>query len=306
MDAIHFIFPIISFACVVLNICSLVILYRTLNLQKRRFNCLVLYLSISNTLIGLQALGSAVNYGFVSQGNTTARYTCGIFGIFLRATALFSMYQVFLICVERLNATYTSVKKLMTVLTSDRSVVVGFFLIHCYPVTIWVYNIFQSPPRCVVIPTPLLFVSMDLPVILTMISIGVLYALVIRRLVIQNKTFITTNIPPSQAENRRSKMATMKRYVITLGIIVALNIAIVLPRFSAVVTTLVTGNAEGNSQMLLICTNLLILNPLLDPVIYLLRIRTFRQRLLCCKARYQVRHRIGPMDMPISYNNKLY
>lgn len=301
MEPSFFIFPTLAFACVVLNICSLVILYRTSCLRTRRFNCLVLYLSISNTLIGLQALGSAVNYIFVAVGDIAALYSCGVFGILLRATTLFSLYQVLLICIERLNATFTPSKRALTVLTTDRSVLVGFVLIHCYPVTIWVYDILHDQPRCEVVPTLRLFLSLDLPIVMTMSAFGLIYFIAIRRLMLHLRSQKHTEI----TERKKIKMEKMKRNVVTLGLIVALNISIVLPRFFAVVTTLSSEPTEDMSRILLICTNLLILNPLLDPVIYLFRIRTFRHRLFCCHGDIRVHdNRVGHNEIEAPNENR--
>lgn len=278
-SVVGIIFPLITVLCVVLNATSLVILVRTIHLKKVRFNCLVLYLSISDTLIGLYVLISIINSRFAAQNDRTLIYICTFFGSLTRATSVFSMYQVLLICLERLNATYNTTNSCLKKMTSDLAVAVGFVVLHAYPLAFWIYEIQMTEPACAIMPTTVQLISLDIPAILLTSATVVLYCLIIRGIISRHKKMQSTMQQGQHNSRKGSGAINMRRNVLTLGIIVVCSALIVSPRSIASVTSLITG--KQFASILSVSTYIMVLNPVIDPIIYVLRIKRFRKRLRC-------------------------
>lgn len=273
---IQIIFLLITVLCVVLNATSLVILYRTINLKKVRFNCLVLYLSISDTLIGLYVLVSFTNARLVATNDRTSIYICTFFGSLTRATSVFSMYQVLLICLERLNATYYATNSCLKKMTSDLAVAMGFVVLHAYPLAFWIYEIQMTEPACAIKPTIVHLISLDIPAILLTSATVVLYCVIIKGIISRHKKM--------QISSKSSSVINMRRNGMTLGIFVVCSALIVSPRSIASVTSLIMG--KQFASVMSVFTYIMILNPVIDPIIYVLRIQRFRKllRCYCCVA----------------------
>ena len=258
---------------VVLNVCALVILCTTKNLKRNRFNCLVLYLSVSDTAIGVQTFIKFTINSF-AEGEIQ-KYICSVLGTFSTATTLFSMYQVLLICIERLNATYSVPNTHLKRVTSDRAVIFGFLLFQFYPLAICVYEIVTNETLCFILPTVVNITSIDTPIVAMTTVIIILYILTLLRIKKQQ------NKIRELTETALNRIERMKRNMITLGIIVFVTVTILVPRPIAAIIAFSAQNQMSRS-MLKISTYLLVLNPIVDPLIYVFRIKTFRQRLFCC------------------------
>lgn len=280
VQVVEMIFPLITILCVALNATSLVILCRTINLKKVRFHCLVLYLSISDTLMGLYILIIIINYRFVATNDRTSIYICTFFGSLTRATSIFSMYQVLLICLERLNATYNATNSCLKKMTSDLAVAVGFVVLHAYPLVFWIYESQMTEPTCAIMPTTVQLISLDIPAILLTSATVVLYCLIIRRIISHHKKIQSTTQQGQQYSiSTSNRVINMRRNVMTLGIIVVCSALIVSPRSIASVTSLIMGRQFA--LVLSVSTYMMVLNPVIDPIIYVLRIKRFRKRIKC-------------------------
>lgn len=311
VDWIDIVFPLLTICCIILNACSLVILFRTNILKKKTFSRLLMLLSISDIMIGLEALlHGIILHRFIQLDRNTKEYVCAILTSLSTATLLFSLFQVCLICIERLNATLETPRTTLAHITSNLFIGLGFVVFHLYPLVFRIFEFSQHAPSCDIAPTTSHIFLLDIPAVLLVTVIVALYIIVIIRIMRQhNKIHGTSPVINTGSHQNQSSMAykRMKKNVLTLGIIISISIIAIAPRAIASITSLIMGNNPENIRSVLITTRLMILNPILDPIIYVLRMKKFRQQLpcVCCNSHAFRSNQINAQQVVLGSNQQM-
>ncbi|CAG2249468.1 unnamed protein product [Mytilus edulis] len=238
-----------------------------------KFKTLVLCLSISDIIVVLEFL-SFVIIRYTDNGKDTVEYSCAALKHVMAGTFIFSLYQCFMICLERLNATFATNKRTLHVLTSRRGVCTGSVLIQVVTAVHLVDDITRGHKPCTTpsISEPSFVLVFDLPVLLLCVVIVGVYVVIIFRIIRQQS--INQNLGLG---NTRSADA-MKKSTITLGIIIAVSLVGIMPRVLLAVVSMFTGETFTDFWRTL-SNVLLLLNPLLDPIIYVFCVKEFRDHL---------------------------
>lgn len=311
VDWIDIVFPLLTICCIILNACSLVILFRTNILKKKTFSRLLMLLSISDIMIGLEALlHGIILHRFIQLDRNTKEYVCAILTSLSTATLLFSLFQVCLICIERLNATLETPRTTLAHITSNLFIGLGLVVFHLYPLVFRIFEFSQHAPSCDIAPTTSHIFLLDIPAVLLVTVIVALYIIVIIRIMRQhNKIHGTSPVINTGSHQNQSSMAykRMKKNVLTLGIIISISIIAIAPRAIASITSLIMGNNPENIRSVLITTRLMILNPILDPIIYVLRMKKFRQQLpcVCCNSHAFRSNQINAQQVVLGSNQQM-
>ena len=311
VDWTDIVFPLLTICCIILNACSLVILFRTNILKKKTFSRLLMLLSISDIMIGLEALlHGIILKRFISLDQNKKEYVCAILTSLCTASLLFSLFQVCIICIERFNATLKTPRTTLTQMTSNLFIGLGFVVFHLYPLVFRIVEFSQHAPSCDIAPTTLQIFLLDIPAVLLVTVIVALYIIVIIRILRQhNKIHGTSPVINIGSHQNQPSMAykRMKKNVLTLGIIISISIIAIAPRAIASITSLIMGNNPDNIRSVLITTRLMILNPILDPIIYVLRMKKFRQQLacVCCNSRAFGSNQTHAQQIVLSSNQQM-
>ncbi|CAG2213583.1 unnamed protein product [Mytilus edulis] len=201
-----------------------------------KFKTLVLCLSISDIIVVLEFL-SFVIIRYTDNGKDTVEYSCAALKHVMAGTFIFSLYQCFMICLERLNATFATNKRTLHVLTSRRGVCTGSVLIQVVTAVHLVDDITRGHKPCTTpsISEPSFVLVFDLPVLLLCVVIVGVYVVIIFRIIRQQS--INQNLGLG---NTRSADA-MKKSTITLGIIIAVSLVGIMPRVLLAVVSMFTG-----------------------------------------------------------------
>lgn len=285
MHIIGPVFLVCSFVCCVFNIFSLIILLRTIDLRKKQFYCLALYLSISDAVIGFET----ISFYFINQYTEFTQLpliiTCTILKAFIAGTMIFSLVQVLMICFERLNATLQISNVNLKRITSNKAVGISFIITHLYTFTVPVVEFLQNGNPCDIKSTLLRFLIFDFSVIILTVAIVTIYFLIIVRIVMQNKKMQAFVEPLASKNNSeqdiKESTKRRKKNIITLGFIIIIALTSTMPRFVTSGIALYLGNTAAITKSLEISNHFMLINPLMDPVIYILRIKEYRQRLRC-------------------------
>jgi hypothetical protein len=128
MEVLKIIAISICSVCLILNSISILILVTTTKLTKSRFKTLVVFLSLSDAATGAEFLTHVVLNSF-NYGQDSILYACLVLKHLIAGTVAFSLYQTLLICLDRLNATFT-----LPFLYKDLNQMLVFFLqiLKCY------------------------------------------------------------------------------------------------------------------------------------------------------------------------------
>lgn len=276
---------IICSVCMILNTASVFILATTKKLKNSRFKSLVLFLSVSDLSTGIEFLSHVV-LNIFNKGQEPVLYTCLVLKHLICGTVTFSLFQTLMICLERLNATSRVKNRLLRKLTQIRSVIISFVVIHVYSLLHLAYDVTRGPRPCSVSSTAnMSFVLVvDIPVGLLILLIIIVYSVVIVRIVnqhkkVQNMATITTR------NNNKSAVRLMHRNVSTLGAIICVTLVANVPRCVTAFCSLYTGPTTNTLRWLKISNHFLLLNPVFEPVIHVLRIREFRERFMCTSCK---------------------
>ena len=275
-DAAILVGSIISGFLFVLHCVSI---YFTLTkLRKSRFFTLVLYLSISDSFVALEYIYLAILRTFNWEGDGYL-YQCMFVKQLLGGTVVSSLFQTAIIGIDRLNASFVPRKEILISLTSDRVVFISSFLLHLLSIIRFTTELRYEPYPCDVMYTltPLIIYTLDVSAITLVLIIVIMYWTTTYRVIFQMKTYNeqlqTTESSFSGLENRKK----LRRNMITFGCIITLTLVSILPRSLVAFYIYIYGVTEKTRAFIMIANStLLILNPLLDPIIYILRIRKFR------------------------------
>ena len=285
MHIIGPVFLVFSLLCFVFNILSLIILLRTIDLRQKQFYCLALYLSISDAVIGFETISFYSIDQYTEFTELPLIITCTILKASIAGTMIFSLTQVLMICFERLNATLQISNVNLKRITSNKAVGISFIVTHLYTFTVPVAEFLQNGNPCVIKSTLLRFLIFDFSVIILTVAIVTIYLLIIVRIVMQNKkmqAFVEPLVSNNNSEQDiKESTKRRKKNIITLGIIILIALISTMPRCVASAIALYLGNTTAITKSLEISNHFMLINPLMDPVIYILRIKEYRQRLRC-------------------------
>ncbi|VDH95109.1 Hypothetical predicted protein [Mytilus galloprovincialis] len=272
---------------------SIYILNSSKELNQSRFLVLTLCLSLSDITIGLEFLYHNV-LRFMNSQSAPFQYQLMAIRYLACGTVLWSLMQTLLICIERLNATLITKKGILVYLTSNKCVVLCFILSHFIAVLMFGVETIGGPvptdPKNTA--TPLIVFSFDILILCITVSIISVYGVVVYRITHAQRNVQTSGLTASQFEKKTRDTKRMRKNVITLGVIIALVLVAFFARSFAVLYLYTVNENEIDDIVFLICNNVFVLvNPLLDPVIYTIRIKNFRDHLRCkCIKNNSVSH----------------
>ncbi|CAC5385129.1 unnamed protein product [Mytilus coruscus] len=262
---------------------SMYTLSRSKELKKKRILVLALCLSVSDSLIGLEFLyGSILN--LLKSNDTGYRYQCMVIRQFISGTIMASLLQTLIICLERINATFIIKQRILTALTSNISVAMCLLLPHVIALVRFGLDTLTGTFPCGVKYTAKLgFLYLhDIPAIFICCLIALSYGVVIFRITKKQKTIAVqvTELTGNQTEINWNKAFKMRQNMITLGIIIGLTFSSNLPRSVLVLYSYIVGGSDKAMHYLWAANNIFVLlNPLFDPFIYVLRIEKYREHL---------------------------
>ncbi|CAC5382566.1 unnamed protein product [Mytilus coruscus] len=229
---------------------------------------------------------------FIVQMSNTAdndilQHLCGLMIHLIAGTIVFSLIQTFLICLERLNATFAIPSKLLTFMTNNITIGICFLLTHLCTISAFIVAEVKADDQhkhngchhefTMQNTTHLFF---DVPNGILVCLITICYVVVIVRMKRHlNQLISVDTFSETQIKQRRKAIFKMRKNVITLSIIIVLTICGILPRTIYGLYSQSIG--EPSSDIINITNNLLLLNPLFNPFVYVFRIQEFRNRLKC-------------------------
>lgn len=277
--------------------------------SDKRFLCLALFLSISDAAMMVESIWHASIGGDVNASESS-HYQCTILSHLTSGTILFSLLQTLFICLERLNATFATSNIILKQLTSNLAVGIGFIITHVYVSLRCGVELFDSegnsdkPKGCD--PTYsfqrefLLFNEIPSLVFVTVITSC--YIAIIVRMVKQHKKVPESDgLTDLQIQQKKQSALKMQRNVVTLSCIVAITLCAVLPRciyglyFQSRPDTYTKVSSVHD-----VVNVFLLLNPLFDPFVYILRMKEVRDRLTfqCFKRNNRVVRSFGNQTDP--------
>ncbi|VDH95107.1 Hypothetical predicted protein [Mytilus galloprovincialis] len=272
---------------------SLYILNFSKELNHSPFLVLALYVSLSDITLGLEFLYHNV-LRFMNSQSAPFQYQYMAIRYLTCGTYLWSLMQTLLICIERLNAILITKKGILVYLTSNKCVVLCFILSLFIALLMFGVETIGGPvqPDPKNTATPLIVFSFDILNLCITVSIISVYVVVVNRIFHAQRNVQTSGLTASQSAKKTRDTKKMRKNVITLGMIIALVLVAFLLRSFAVLYLYTVNEYEIDDIVFIICNNVfLLLNPLLDPVIYILRIKNFRDHLRCkCIRNNSVSH----------------
>ncbi|CAC5381809.1 unnamed protein product [Mytilus coruscus] len=282
--------------CFILGLCitlfgvhvfAAVALVKTEQLAKNRFFRLAFFLILSDACLMIEYAWHTIIM------NTNDLYTegphqdqCLVFIHLVPASILSSLLMTFFMCLQRLNATFRTPKRTLTILTSNVAIGLGFLFSHVYFLCRCAFEFNNKVKR---VPFPcapnyntekryLLFV--DVPNTLFVTLIACCYIVVIFR-IMQTRQQVNGDqgLSELQIQQERKAALRMRCNMITLSCIMGVTACSILPRTLYGLHANFTGTI--NDEIVRATNNLLLLNPLVDPFIYIFRIEEVRCQLIC-------------------------
>ncbi|CAC5422593.1 GNRHR [Mytilus coruscus] len=267
------------------HVCSIYVSVTSKELRKNRFLVLALYLSLSDSAVGLIYIYHGI-LNFLNLENSAYFYQCMMLKHVACGTIIASLLQTLLICLERLNATFRTKRHILDIITNNVSVLICFIVSLCFSLLRFGLETLKGPVPCESEQTltPLFVFSHDLPAVAIVLLIIIIYGIIVYRMVKQQKVVgvQTRGVPADQSQKKKNNDLRMRRNVLTLGVIISVTVVGVLPRSLLGFYSFSEGISEKVTDLSMITnTVFMMLNPLLDPVIYVLRIKKYRELLRC-------------------------
>lgn len=277
---------IVCVCALMFNMSSLVALAKSSDLKKSKFKRLVLNLSISDIVLLLEIILFRLFQEF-ENGSRSFNVACMVVIKFTGGTYLFSLYQCFLICVERLNATFITNKFGIQHLTSNRGIMFAFIAFHLKSVIHIIGEvsfITRETFQCNIVESSDIvgLILTSIPAALLCIVIVIFYGIVLVRI----KKKLSNHPSQSEFENNNIAVQMKLKSFKTLSIVIFLCLVANMPRAFMLVYSLCTTSSEATLLWFKYCNFLVMLNPLFDPVIYVFCLADFRKqikRLICWK-----------------------
>ncbi|CAG2224313.1 ADORA2B [Mytilus edulis] len=246
-----------------------------------KFEKLVINLSISDIFFLVEVITYIILKELDTELDIEYKYACLSVTNLTAGTYIFSLFQCFLICLERLNATFAVEINTIRRITSNKGIAIGCIACHIGSVLQTVVDfLFQTNlPTCntsdstaklaLVIPMTLLCSCTVLIYLVTMVR-------VYRR---QN------NQPASSNSTLVEQMTT--KALKTLSVVVLITLIANIPSCIIAFYSEIFGRTENITRWIFYCKYLIMINPLLDPIIYAFRLQEFRQQIskvICSKT----------------------
>ncbi|CAC5402745.1 PTAFR [Mytilus coruscus] len=231
------------------------------------------------------ALGLEIIYHnilrLMSSQSVEIQYQCMMITHLVCGTIMSACIHVLLISLERLNATFVILKGILTHLTSYKSVILCFILSHFIALLRFGIQTIDGPKPYGSKNTVRSGILVSNDILIIVVLIITCYGVTVYRMINSNKIVPLT---ATLSATKNADAIRMRKNVVTLGLIMTLAAVVVLMR-CIVVTLLYLNKGNGsdiNDTAFKIFNNVfLLINPLLDPVIYVLRIKKYREHLRC-------------------------
>ena len=293
------IFLFISIGISILSISCLVVLAKEKKLKEKRFSTLTIFVSISDAATGL--LTAVITFHSILYsltGNGFAPF-CVITISLIVTTILFSLLQTLWICVERLIATFPTVRNPCLNVSVVFATIVIFILCGCvsFPANIAYGNIWSescSVPS-VYGKNRIAILKIYQPIyLIIVVCIVATYIGVICRLCKSWKRIHPTvgtqlatdgnsqseyGTTSAQYQRTQSGMQRIRKMTISLGLLIMVMLLSVMPRI--ILRLVIIAHPFNMRVHTAFSISFLFINPLFDPIIYVLRMRSFSQHLKC-------------------------
>ncbi|CAC5358858.1 unnamed protein product [Mytilus coruscus] len=267
------------------------VLNKSSKLRKSRFEKLVLHLSISDIIFLVEVITYILLKEFDIGLDISYKYACLTVRNLTAGTYIFSLFQCFLICLERLNATFVVDKTAIRGITSGKGVVIGCIICHLGSVLQTVIEIllFQTSLSVCNTSASSIKTALVIPMTLLCICIILIYLIIVVRI------YNRQNQHPGSSRNTMTAKMTIKAFK-TLSVVMSITLIANIPSCIISLYSEFFGRTETISRWIVYCNTLVIVNPLLDPIIYVFRLEDFRDKIagvFCRKHDLQNESRSG-------------
>ncbi|CAG2199964.1 F2RL1 [Mytilus edulis] len=258
------------------------VLKNTPELRKSRFRKLVINLSISDIIFIVEVIIYIVATEIATDLDIAYKYACLSITNLTAGTYIFSVFQCLLICLERLNATFSVELRIVKGITSIKGIVIGCMLCHLGSVLLTVIEIFLFQNRLTecntndqdiktVFVIPMAFLCMCTIIIYVVIVVRV-YKIQISR--------------PGSSSNTMMQQMTIKALK-TLSVVSFVTLVGNTPGTFIALYSEFYERSENIIRWTFYTRLLVMINPLLDPFIYVFCLEDFRQQIakVLCRKR---------------------
>lgn len=268
----------------IFNSISIILIATNSKLQKNPFLVLILGLSISSTglsvcMIFISAIVLACDY----NEELTFDGGCVAGMALLKAMQLCSTFHTLVICIFQYSSTFTTMNDNIKRFTSWRLVPVWHIIIMIY-----IFIVFYS---CADVTSfdcnEDIFFGENwirascftyIPLLSTFILVIIVYGMTVSRLLRNHKRMVALVGKRELSEKR------LRHNVITMGLFICLTILLVLPKFATLV--IICCGFDGFQLIKFVSGVVCGFKPLMDPVVYTLRIEEIRNSLkITCKLK---------------------
>lgn len=210
-------------------------------------------------------------------------YLCSITSSQVYCSVLFSMFQTLSICIERYYATSVqsaNIRILSKYLAKKKLMAILYILCVVYTMVILFGSGHSIEKGCIGNKYSFSYMYLkEFPIFLLFISITVLYVMIIFRLrkIMNTLHFVTQDVPISESRHSH-RTERLKLNILTLGLIIIVLSVGILPRIIIAISGHTKSGNYGNIMLML--------PPLLNPTIYILRFVEFRNMVKpkCCHS----------------------
>lgn len=275
------------------HICAIIQLSKKGQLSKNRFFLLSLILIISDSLLTIEfAWFLIVRLTVDFSTNGSYQYQCLVLIHLAPAMIHCSLLMTLFLCLQRLNATFRAPTRILKMFTSNIAVGLGLLLIHVYVLCHFVWELKRTKTQGEPYPCELQYYSqptfaifMEVPNLVFVTLIWSCYAFVILRMYkSQQKTDGIEGLSEFQIKQKRKATLRMRYNFITLGCIIFVTACSMLPRTLNGMYSYIS--ETENSDVIKTTNELLLLSPLVDPFVYIFRVKKIHPRLIynCFKS----------------------
>lgn len=254
------------------NLCCIFVLFRCKQLKENRFFSLTMFQSFSN--MGTCLVLTTIIY--ITIFAKSAGIMCVILVGLMIAMIICSLYQTLLICLDRLFTAYEINPAFFGRISHSVAIFVAYttiiFLVASFFLGFGNLNLKECGYSFVIGDNEHIFILViDSVVFLLTFLISVIYTVVIIKIVHRHK-----QVHPVSS-NTANKL---RQCGITLGIVIVLSFVAILPENACSLSALLYPGSVSMATRRIMAA-IYIIKPLLDPFVYVLRIRKFRGFLKC-------------------------
>ncbi|CAC5374880.1 unnamed protein product [Mytilus coruscus] len=250
------------------------VLKKSSKLRKSRFEKLVVNLSISDILFLVEVITYVLLKEFDTGLGIPYKYTCLSVINLTAGTYIFSLFQCFLICLERLNATFAVEITAIRGITSNKGVAVGCIVCHLGAVLQTLIEIFVIPDSLSVCNTSASAIKTALVIPMTLLCS---FTILIYLMTIVRVYRRQNNHPGSSNNTLLEQMTT--RALKTLSVVITITLLANIPSCIIAFYSEFFGRTENITRWIFYCNTLIMINPLIDPIIYVFRLQDFRDHI---------------------------